>query len=145
MMNRPFGFDAAISTNREVPLSGERNDRPALPGLAEDPANCPLHLAINLIAGRWKLHILRLLILKGGLRYNVLLKNVDGISAKELTRNLRELENSALVARESRDGASVYVLTALGKNLMPAFRALGIFGVEIAKFKSKSRSGAIAS
>jgi DNA-binding HxlR family transcriptional regulator len=100
----------------------------------EDAASCPLGLAINTIGGRWKLHILRTLILSGPQRYNGLLSAIDGISAKELTRNLRELENSGLIEKSTdRPGdAHSYTLTKLGVEIEAPFRALGIFGSAIA-------------
>lgn len=95
-------------------------------------ASCPLGLAINTIGGRWKLHVLRELVLSGPLRYNALLGRIEGISAKELTRNLRELESAGLVEQADGDAARVYVLTALGREIEAPFRALGIFGAALA-------------
>lgn len=111
------------ATNLEV--------RSAAHGL-HDAATCPLGLAINTIGGRWKLHLLRALLLGGPRRYNELLVLVDGISAKELTRNLRELMNSQLVQHIEIDGARSYALTELGAELQTAFRALGVFGTALA-------------
>jgi DNA-binding HxlR family transcriptional regulator len=48
---------------------------------------------------------------------------VNGISAKELTRNLTELTQSGLVAEHGDRGAP-YTLTALGAGLMPVFKRL---------------------
>jgi DNA-binding HxlR family transcriptional regulator len=89
----------------------------------EPLAECPVELAINLIGGKWKLLVLRSLLLNGPQRYNELLGSVGRISAKELTRNLRELTASGLVeAREDRNAP--YRLTALGSGLMPVFKRL---------------------
>jgi DNA-binding HxlR family transcriptional regulator len=96
-------------------------------------ASCPLGLAINTVGGRWKLHILRALLLTGAQRYNRLLDLIDGISPKELTRNLRELEAAGLVEGHSIDGYSAYALTALGRQVEAPFRALGIFGAQLAR------------
>ena len=104
-----------------------------------DPsANCPLGLAINTIGGRWKLHILRSLVLTGKQRYNALLKAIDGISTKELTRNLRELESAGLIERSENDNTTAYELTALGTELEAPFRALGIFGSNLAAHRGLS-------
>jgi DNA-binding HxlR family transcriptional regulator len=79
--------------------------------------------AINIIGGRWKLLVLRSLLLNGPQRYNDLLVSVTGISAKELTRNLRELTRAGLIAdRQGR--AAPYALTKLGAGLMPVFKRL---------------------
>jgi len=105
-------------------------------------ASCPLELAIQTIGGRWKLHILRDLVLKGPQRYNSLLGNISAISPKELTRNLRELETAGLLEQVERDVGKVYALTALGRGIEEPFRALGIFGEALANARDeRSRTG----
>jgi DNA-binding HxlR family transcriptional regulator len=93
---------------------------------------CPLERAIRTIGGRWKMLVLRSLFVSGAQRYNALLRTVPDISAKELTRNLRELEHAGLIEKTKGENASadiaVYALTALGERLQPAFKALGAFG-----------------
>jgi DNA-binding HxlR family transcriptional regulator len=94
---------------------------------------CPVEEAIRVIGGKWKLLVLRSLLLNGPQRYNELLRSVHAISPKELTRNLRELTNSGLVARGSAAGQMVpYELTPLGKRLMPMFRELLTWGKDLA-------------
>ena len=84
---------------------------------------CPVERAINIIGGKWKMLILRSLLLNGPQRYNELLESVNGVSPKELTRNLRALTRSGLVAeRETR--SAPYMLTPLGSGLMPVFKRL---------------------
>jgi DNA-binding HxlR family transcriptional regulator len=94
---------------------------------------CPVEEAIRIIGGKWKLLILRSLLLNGPQRYNVLLRTVTAISPKELTRNLRALTNAGLVARPSGTGPNVrYELTNLGNGLMPTFKKLLIWGKKLA-------------
>jgi DNA-binding HxlR family transcriptional regulator len=116
------------STHREVPLSDTDFEAPDC-----DPGSCPLGLAINTVGGRWKLHILRELVLSGPHRYNALLAAIDGVSAKELTRNLRELEYAGLVNQVELGNSRSYSLTPLGVEIEAPFRALGIFGSALAK------------
>ena len=93
---------------------------------------CPVEEAIQVIGGKWKLLILRALLLNGPLRYNQLLETVTAISQKELTRNLRELTGAGLVARNSGTSRTgPYELTKLGKGLMPAFRKLLTWGTRL--------------
>lgn len=80
-----------------------------------------------MIGSKWKLLVLRSLLLNGAQRYNELLKTVAAISPKELTRNLRQLTDAGLVARDSGQVAR-YNLTKLGKALMPTFRKLLTWG-----------------
>jgi DNA-binding HxlR family transcriptional regulator len=95
-------------------------------------ASCPVEAAIQVIGGKWKLLLLRSLLLNGSQRYTELLTSVAGISQKELTRNLRELASSGLVTRESGARANaVYDLTTLGKGLMPTFKKLLVWGTKL--------------
>jgi len=71
--------------------------------------------------------------LVGPLRYNALLSAIDGISAKELTQNLRELESARLIKRVAVEDQSAYALTPLGREIEGPFRALGIFGAALAR------------
>jgi DNA-binding HxlR family transcriptional regulator len=87
---------------------------------------CPVEQAIHIIGGKWKLLLLRSLLLNGPQRYNELLASVGGISAKELTRNLGELSASGLVTSGPQ-----YTLTQLGKGLMPTFKSLLIWGKKL--------------
>lgn len=109
-------------------------DSAVLPaGVSSATPNCPLEKAINTIGGRWKMLVLRALLLDGEQRFNALLHAIPAISAKELTRNLRELEAAELVARRSTGDAVHYSLTPLGKTLLPVFRELGSFGSRMLK------------
>jgi DNA-binding HxlR family transcriptional regulator len=98
--------------------------------MAKTVVACPVEEAIRVIGGKWKLLVLRSLLLNGPQRYNELLGTVTAISAKELTRNLRELEASALVV--AGDGKTApYVLTKHGKALMPTFKSLLKWGTHL--------------
>lgn len=105
----------------------------------DNAASCPLGLAINTIGGRWKLHILRQLVLNGPRRYNSLLGGISGISAKELTRNLRELEAAGLLDQIEQKANKAYALTTLGRQIETPFRALGIFGAALADGRTTRR------
>jgi DNA-binding HxlR family transcriptional regulator len=74
--------------------------------------------------------VVRSLLLRGQQRYNELLLSVTGISPKELTRNLAQLESDGLInrARSKTVRTTHYALTELGKGLMPAFKKLLVWG-----------------
>ncbi len=56
-------------------------------------------------------------------------RSVTAISQKELTRNLRELTEAGLLARDSEARAVArYKLTNLGEGLMPTFQSLLTWG-----------------
>jgi DNA-binding HxlR family transcriptional regulator len=93
---------------------------------------CPVEEAIQIIGGKWKLLVLRSLLLNGPQRYGELFGTVTAISQKELTRNLRELTASGLVVRDSGTGRMArYDLTKLGKGLMPTFKKLLTWGTKL--------------
>lgn len=93
---------------------------------------CPVERAIQVIGGKWKLLVLRSLLLNGPQRYNDLLASVTRISAKELTRNLRELAAADLVTRDSTETRTgLYALTPLGQGLMPTFTSLLTWGEQL--------------
>jgi DNA-binding HxlR family transcriptional regulator len=108
-----------VPPSRSPRLSSRRIRAPRPAPLPE----CPVERAITIIGGKWKLLVLRSLLLNGPQRYNDLLVTVTGISPKELTRNLRELTRSGLIAEHDDRGAP-YTLTALGAGLMPVFKRL---------------------
>jgi len=95
--------------------------------MAEPIVTCPVEEAIRIIGGKWKLLVLRSLLLNGAQRYNELLATVTAISQKELTRNLRELTKAGLVTGTTRR----YDLTKLGKGLMPTFKKLLTWGTHL--------------
>jgi len=100
--------------------------------MANAVAPCPVEEAIQIIGGKWKLLVLRSLLLNGPQRYNELLRTVTAISQKELTRNLRELTNAGLVTRDSGASRTAhYDLTKLGIGLMPTFKKLLTWGAKL--------------
>ncbi|MDT2019826.1 helix-turn-helix domain-containing protein [Methylocella sp. CPCC 101449] len=88
---------------------------------------CPIELALDVIGGKWKTVILARL-KDAPLRYGELRRAIPTLADKVLTQRLRELEDSGLVERSDRDGASVYALTARGLTLGPALEALYAWG-----------------
>lgn len=99
---------------------------------------CPVEEAIQIIGGKWKLLVLRSLLLNGPQRYNELLGTVTLISQKELTRNLRELTGAGLVARDSGvDRVARYGLTKSGQALMPTFKKLLVWGQKLLKSRER--------
>lgn len=55
--------------------------------------------ALYVIGGKWKLKIIVAMRLKGTMRFNELQRTVEGISAKVLSNELKELEMNGFVKR----------------------------------------------
>jgi len=105
-------------------------------------ATCPVERAIHVIGGKWKLLVLRSLLLNGPQGYNQLLLSVAGISSKELTRNLAELTACGLTERDplTADRITPYHLTESGKALMPTFESLLLWGQRALPLDHASRN-----
>lgn len=89
---------------------------------------CGVLATIELLGGRYKLLILRVLLFEGrALRFSALRRQLAGISQKTLTRNLRELEAAGIVTRTVYAEVPPrveYDLTPQGRELMPVFGAM---------------------
>lgn len=88
--------------------------------------SCNMTALSIILRGKWKPLILWQLIDKT-LRFGDLRKNLQGISARILSKELQELEEHGIVSR--REYASIppkveYKLTKLGKKMKPAMDAL---------------------
>lgn len=94
--------------------------------------NCPIDYTLSLISGKWKLLILRSLS-QGRLRYGVLQKEIEGISAKVLTQQLREMEKDGLLERIVYPEVPPHVeyrLSRRGQELRPIMHELAQFGMK---------------
>jgi len=60
---------------------------------------CPVEITLDVIAGRWKVMIIYYL-LQGKKRFNQLQRELQGISHRTLTKQLREMERQGIVIRE---------------------------------------------
>jgi DNA-binding HxlR family transcriptional regulator len=63
------------------------------------PSGCAIGGMLELLTRPWTLHILWALSHQGPLRFGVLRKQIDGISARVLTERLRTLEGAGFVFR----------------------------------------------
>ena len=61
---------------------------------------CPLHHAMQLIGGKWKVQILCAVCSAGAIRYNALRSKLDGVSNTVLSSALRELERDGAIVED---------------------------------------------
>ncbi len=88
--------------------------------------SCPIGGALSVFAGRWKPEILWHL-KNGPVRFNQLLRLIEGVSQKMLTQQLRELQRDGLVTRtqyEEIPPRVEYACTKLADSLVPIFDEL---------------------
>lgn len=91
---------------------------------------CPMEATLDLIGGRWKAVILWHL-LGGELRFNALMRQLNGITQRMLVKQLRELEEAGLVTRTVHAQVPPrvdYALSEEGRSLEPVLRALEAWG-----------------
>ena len=92
---------------------------------------CPVETCVSLVGSKWRLLIMRDLLLNGSMRFKELQRSLGGISQKVLTTNLRNMEDSGLIVR--RVYAEVpprveYSLTEVGESLRPVIDAMWKWG-----------------
>ena len=91
---------------------------------------CPVHVAMKFIGGKWKPIILYYL-KEGSKRSAELARCIPQASGKVLTAQLRELERDGIIERHLLPTVPVsvtYSLTKLGATLSPVLKALAIWG-----------------
>lgn len=94
--------------------------------------DCPVATTINLIGNKWKLLIIRDL-MNGTKRFGELRKNLDGISQRVLTENLRDLENDGLLNRKvfaEVPPRVEYSLNKTGLSLQPIIMSMADWGTK---------------
>ncbi|MBD5519276.1 MAG: helix-turn-helix transcriptional regulator [Lachnospiraceae bacterium] len=96
---------------------------------------CPVATTVQLIGSKWKLLILRNLLVRPW-RFNELKKNLEGISQKVLTDSLRALEEDGIVTRTVYPEVPPhveYALSELGESMRPILKAMEEWGVAYQK------------
>lgn len=92
---------------------------------------CPVETTLTLISDKWKVLILRDLLLHGTMRFGELKKSIGHVSQKVLTSQLRQMEQSGLVNRKVYAEVPPrveYSLTELGFSLHPIMDAMWDWG-----------------
>ncbi|WP_321971039.1 helix-turn-helix domain-containing protein [Paratractidigestivibacter sp.] len=96
----------------------------------EELPACPVATTVQLIGSKWKLLILRNLMMRPW-RFNELRRDLEGISQKVLTDSLRSLEADGLVTRTVYPEVPPrveYALSELGETMRPIMKSLEDWG-----------------
>lgn len=91
---------------------------------------CPVATTVTLIGSKWELLIIRNLLARPW-RFNALKKDLDGISQKVLTDNLRSMEEDGLILRTVYPEVPPrveYSLSSLGESLKPILDSMADWG-----------------
>lgn len=102
-------------------------------------ANCSEELmamrdSLDVLGGKWKLMILRFLTNRTDkvIHFKKMQREIDGISAKMLSKELKELETNLLVSRtiqETKPVTVAYAITEYGKSVLPVTETLVNWGL----------------
>ncbi|MEM3060723.1 MAG: helix-turn-helix domain-containing protein [Candidatus Anstonellales archaeon] len=91
---------------------------------------CPITKTLIYLSKKWALLILRELHQSGTKRFNDLIKEMENISPRTLSKRLKELEKLGLVSRKKFNEIPPrvdYSLTKKGKELVKCFKHLDIW------------------
>lgn len=91
-----------------------------------------VHDAMHVLGGKWKIYIIAALCYNKK-RYSDILRDVQGISGKMLSRELKEMEVNKLVKRtvlETQPVTVMYQLTEYGQKLKAVIDQLAAWGME---------------
>lgn len=100
---------------------------------AKPPPSCALGECMALLGGAWTPNVIWHLS-AGARRFGELRIDIPGISAKMLSARLKDLERRGVLARRliaSSPPSAEYVLTDLGRELMPAIEAIVAIGLRL--------------
>ena len=94
--------------------------------------DCAIDATMSVIEGRWKTAVLCKLVMKKKLRFNQLIKEIDGVSPRILSKQLKELERDGVISRTSFPEIPPrveYQLTEKGESLIPLLKIMGDWGL----------------
>ena len=94
--------------------------------------DCPVATTVSLIGSKWKLLILRNLLVRPW-RFNELRKSLDGISQKVLTDSLRSMEEDGIITHTVYPEVPPrveYALSDLGESMRPIIKLMETFGID---------------
>ena len=96
----------------------------------EEMPECPVATTVALIGSKWKLLILRNLLVRPW-RFNELKRDLAGISQKMLTDSLRSMEANGIITRTVYPEVPPrveYALSELGESMRPVIRSMEEWG-----------------
>ena len=94
--------------------------------------DCPVATTVSLIGSKWKLLILRNLLVRPW-RFNELRKSLDGISQKVLTDSPSSMEEDGIITRTVYPEVPPrleYALSDLGESMRPIIKSMEKFGLD---------------
>lgn len=97
---------------------------------------CPVETTLTLISDKWKVLILRDLLLHGTMRFGELKKSIGHVTQKVLSAQLRDMEAKGLLTRKVYAEVPPrveYTLTTTGYSLRPILDSMVAWGTDYQK------------
>jgi DNA-binding HxlR family transcriptional regulator len=102
----------------------------------EKPIDCcqtirAIHDVMDIVGGKWKISIIACLCFSN-MRFSDLLREVEGISGKVLSRELKDLEINLLISRTVKDTQPItveYAITDYGRTLKEMTNVIAHWGI----------------
>lgn len=92
----------------------------------EKDNGCPVEGLLKMLSGKYKMQMFKLAV-DGPLRFNALLRDIDGANKQTVAVALKELEEQGLLIRtiiKQKPLHVEYILSEKGQTLIPVFRQL---------------------
>lgn len=92
----------------------------------ENDNGCPVEGLLKMLSGKYKMQMFKLAV-DGPLRFNALLRDIDGANKQTVAVALKELEEQGLLIRtiiKQKPLHIEYMLSEKGQTLIPVFRQL---------------------
>lgn len=92
----------------------------------ENDNGCPVEGLLKMLSGKYKMQMFKLAV-DGPLRFNALLRDIDGANKQTVAVALKELEEQGLLIRtiiKQKPLHVEYILSEKGQTLIPVFRQL---------------------
>lgn len=94
--------------------------------IIEDQNHCPAESLLKQLSGKWKPQIFRIAV-TGPVRFNSLLRQLEGSSKQAIATALKEMEEQSLIEKtviQLKPLHIEYTLSEKGKSLIPVFKQL---------------------
>lgn len=91
---------------------------------------------MEILSGKWKFHILGTLLVTDKMRFMDLLREVEGIGSKMLSKELQDMEMNRLITRTIQNTKPItveYEITEYGRTLAPIIDEIAKWGIEYRK------------
>lgn len=99
---------------------------------------------MEILSGKWKFHIIGTLLQSDQLRFMDLMREVEGIGSKMLSKELQDLEMNRLISRTVLNTKPItveYKISEYGRTLAPIIDEIAKWGIEYRRSMYEEEKG----